>query len=59
MFKKRENESQEVNEWLMREEKRQMSSMSEKELMVEILIELKKINSRIDDIEQTIKLWSI
>lgn len=44
----------EEKEQLMAEEKAHMLSMSEKELLIEILNELKRINKRIDDVESTI-----
>ena len=44
-----------VNE---QEERERLSSLSEKELMIENLIELKKISSKCDDIARKIVLWS-
>ena len=44
-----------VNE---QEERERLSSLSEKELMIETLIELKKISSKCDDIARKIVLWS-
>lgn len=48
----------EEQERLMAEERARMLSMSEKELMIEILYELKRINKRIDSIESTIIVHS-
>ncbi len=40
------------------EEKDRLLSLSEKELLVEVLLELKRIEERIDDIDTTIQIYS-
>ena len=44
-----------VNE---QEERERLSKLSEKEVMIETIIELKKINNKCDDIARKIVLWS-
>ena len=61
MFEKmreRARQRQEERELKIREEKNKLLSFSEKELLVEILLELKRINNRIDDVETTIRIYS-
>ena len=54
MFKKL-IEKNAANEQKIREE---LNSLTEKELMIEMLIELKKINNGCDDIARKIVIWS-
>ena len=54
MFKRLVNKIT-VNEQEMREN---LYSCSEKELLIEVLIELKKLNNRCDDIARKIAIWS-
>ena len=54
MFKKISNRNT-VNEQEVRE---YLNSLSEKELIIEVLIELKKINNKCDDIARKIVIWS-
>ena len=54
MFKRLVNKIT-VNEQEMREN---FYSRSEKELLIEVLIELKKLNNKCDDIAQKIVIWS-
>lgn len=49
---------QEERERQIKEEKNRLSLLSEKELLVEILMELKRIEDRIDDVDTTITLNS-
>lgn len=35
-----------------------LNSLSEKELIIEVLIELKKLNNKCDDIARKIVIWS-
>lgn len=42
----------------IREEKNRLLSLSEKELLVEILLELKRIEDRIDDVEASVCIYS-
>ena len=44
-----------VNEQELRE---RLNVLSEKELLIEVLIELKKINNKCDDIGRKIVIWS-
>ena len=54
MFKRLINKNtlneQEVREYL--------NSLSEKELLIEVLLELKKVNNKCDDIARKIVIWS-
>ncbi len=40
------------------EEKDRLLSLSDKELLVEVLLELKRIEERIDGVEKTVKTYS-
>lgn len=40
------------------DEKNRLSSLLEKELLIEIILELKKINGKCDDIAREIVIWS-
>ena len=40
------------------DEKDRLLSLSEKELLVEVLLELKRIEERIDEIDTTIQIYS-
>ena len=42
----------------LRIEKERLNNMSEKELLVEMILELKKINRKCDDIARKIVIWS-
>ena len=42
----------------LRLEKERMNNMSEKELLVELILELKKIDLKCDDIARKIAIWS-
>ena len=48
---------QERREQEEREDRMRLQSLSEKELLVEILLELKKVNRNCNDIERQIVLW--
>ena len=48
----------EEREQQIREEKNRLLSLSEKELLVEILLELKRIEDRIDDVETSVLIYS-
>ena len=52
-MKERKRQRQEEREQLIREEKNRLLSLSEKELLVEILFELKRIENGIDDVERS------
>lgn len=49
---------QEERERQIREERNRLLSMSEKELLVEILLELKSIEDRIEDVESSVRIYS-
>ena len=57
-MKERKRQRQEEREQLIREEKNRLLSLSEKELLVEILLELKRIENGIDDVERSIRIYS-
>ena len=57
-MKERKRQRQEEREQLIREEKNRLLSLSEKELLVEILFELKRIENGIDDVEISIRIYS-
>ena len=42
----------------LRKEKERLNNMSEKELLVELILELKKIDRKCDDIARKIVIWS-
>lgn len=49
---------QEEREQKIREEKNRLLSLSEKELLVEILLELKHIEDRIDDVKRSVRRYN-
>ena len=55
-MKERNRQRQEEREQRIREEKNRLLSLSEKELLVEILFELKRIENGIDDVESSIRI---
>ena len=57
-MKERKRQRQEEREQLIREEKNRLLSLSEKELLVEILFELKRIENGIGDVERSIRIYS-
>ena len=57
-MKERKRQRQEEREKRIREEKNRLLSLSEKELLVEILFELKRIENGIDDVERSIRIYS-
>ena len=42
----------------LRSEKERLNSMSEKELLIEMMLELKRIDQKCDDIARKIVIWS-
>lgn len=56
--KERKRQRQEEREQQIKEEKNRLLSLSEKELLVEILFELKRIENGIDDVERSIRIYS-
>lgn len=57
-MKERKRQRQEEREQRIREEKNRLLSLSEKELLVEILFELKRIENGIDDVERSVRIYS-
>lgn len=57
-MKEKNRQRQEEREQRIREEKNRLLSLSEKELLVEILMELKRIEERIDDVETSVLLYN-
>ena len=57
-MKERKRQRQEEREQQIREEKNRLLSLSEKELLIEILFELKRIENGIDDVERSIRIYS-
>ncbi len=57
-MKERKRQRQEEREQQIREEKNRLLSLSEKELLIEILFELKRIENGIDDVERSIRIHS-
>ena len=61
MFKKLieiRRQQQKEMERKVAEEKNRLLSLSEKELLVEILLELKRVEDRIDDVERSVRIYS-
>lgn len=54
MFKKFFNK----NTFNEQDERDKLSNLSEKELLIEIILELKKIDNKCDDIARKIVIWS-
>ncbi len=50
IFNKNKESEQEIRE--------RLSSLSEKELLIEVLVELKRLNDKCDDIAREIVIWS-
>ena len=57
-MKEKYRQKQEEREQKIREEKNRLLSLSEKELLVEILLELKRIEDRIDDVERSVRIYN-
>lgn len=57
-MKERIRQQQEEREQRIREEKNKLLSLSEKELLIEILLELKRIEARIDDVETSVRIYN-
>ncbi len=57
-MKEKNRRRQEEREQQIREEKNRLLSLSEKELLVEILLELKRIEDRIDDVETSVRIYN-
>lgn len=57
-MKEKIRQRQEEREQQIREEKNRLLQLSEKELLVEILLELKRIEDRIDDVETSVRIYN-
>ena len=57
-MKEKARQRQEEQERRAREELNRLLSLSEKELLIEILLELKCIEKRIDEVESSIRLYN-
>lgn len=55
-MKERRRQQIEERERQIIEEKNRLLSLSEKELLIEILMELKRIEDRIDDVERSVRI---
>ena len=58
IMKEKMRQRQEEREQQIREEKNRLLALSEKELLVEILLELKRIEDRIDDVETSVRIYN-
>ena len=57
-MKEKARQRHEEREQKIREETNRLLALSEKELLVEILMELKNVEDRLDDVERTIRLYN-
>lgn len=57
-MKEKARQRQEERERQIREERNRLLAMPEKELLVEILLELKRVEDRIDDVERSVRIHS-
>ena len=57
-MKEKMRQRQEEREQQIREEKNRLLALSEKELLVEILLELKRIEDRINDVETSVRIYN-
>ena len=57
-MKEKARQRQEERERQIREERNRLLSMSEKELLVEILLELKRVEDSIEDVETSVRIYS-
>ena len=55
-IKEMARQRQEERERKIQEERNRLLSMSEKELLVEVLLELRRIEDRIDDVDNSVRL---
>ena len=56
-MREKPRQRQEDRERQIREERNRLLSMSEKELLIEILLELKRVEDRIEDVERSVKIY--
>ena len=57
-MREKKRQRQEEREQHIREEKNRLLSLSDKELLVEILLELKRIEDRIGDVNRSVRIYS-
>lgn len=57
-MKEKIRQRQEEREQQIREEKNRLLSLSEKELLVEILLELKRVENKIDDVKTSVRIYN-
>lgn len=57
-IKERNRQRQEEREQRLRAERNRLLALSEKEVLIEILVELRRIEDRLDDIETTVRLYN-
>ena len=57
-MKEKARQRQEERERQIREKRNRLLSMSEKELLVEILLELKRLEDRIEDVKRSVQIYS-
>ena len=56
-MREKARQRQEERERQIREERNRLLSMSEKELLIEILLELKRVEDRIEDVERSVRIY--
>jgi len=57
-MKEKMRQRQEEREQQIREERNRLLTLSEKELLVEVLLELKRIENKIDDVETSVRIYN-
>ena len=57
-MKEKKRQRQEEREQQIREERNRLLALSEKELLVEILMELKRIEDGIDDVWRSVRIYN-
>ena len=56
-MREKARQRQEERERQIGEERNRLLSMSEKELLIEILLELKRVEDRIEDVERSVRIY--
>ena len=57
-LKERQRQARAQREQELQEKKQRLLALSEKELMVEILLELNRMNDQLEHVENTIRMYS-
>ena len=57
-MKEKARQRQEEREQQIIAERNRLLSLSEKELLIEMLLELRRIEDRIDDVERSVRIYS-